>query len=348
MPATRRVWPPRDAKPLLVNQLVRLHKISEQEDPRPPEDEMALLWYSNDDDRQAWSAALRRLEPDLDIRVHTDPGNIGDIEAALVWLPPPGMLAGLPNLKAIFSLAAGVDAMLGDPSLPADVPLCRMIDRSLTDGMTEFVLARVLHYHRDMHIYAAQQRRAEWKLHLPRPPFERRVGVMGLGELGTATARRLVANGFSVSGWSRSRRDVEGVTCHAGSEAFGTFLEDVEIVICLLPLTKETEGLLDDRFFRALPEGAFLVHVGRGRQLVPGALLGALESGQLAAATIDVTPDEPLDPASPLWRHPGIDITPHTASYCHPTTAAENVIANLRRLRRGEPLEGVVDRSRGY
>ncbi|MEZ5824683.1 MAG: glyoxylate/hydroxypyruvate reductase A [Geminicoccaceae bacterium] len=309
---------------------------------------MALLWYSNDDDPQSWGEALRRLEPDLDMRIHPDMGDTDEIDTALVWLPPPGLLANLPNLKAIFSLAAGVDAMLRDPSLPANVPLCRMIDRSLTDGMTEFVLTQVLRYHRDMHLYAAQQRRAEWKLHLPRPPFERRIGIMGLGELGTATAKRLVANGFAVSGWSRSPREIEGVTCHAGKDAFERFLGEAEIVVCLLPLTAETEGLLDGRFFAALPEGAFLIHVGRGRQLVPEALLAALESGRLAAATIDVTPVEPLDPGSPLWRHPGIDLTPHAASYCHPATAAENVIGNLRRLRRGEPLAGVVDRERGY
>ncbi|MCB1970600.1 MAG: glyoxylate/hydroxypyruvate reductase A [Geminicoccaceae bacterium] len=308
---------------------------------------MALLWYSNDDDPASWEAALKRLEPDLDFRIHPDLGDVGDIEAALVWLPPPGLLASLPNLKAILSLAAGVDAMLQDPSLP-DLPLCRMIDRSLTDGMTEFVLAHVLRYHRDLHIYAAQQRRCEWNLHLPKPSFERTVGIMGLGELGTATASRLAANGFAVRGWSRSRKVIDNVECFAGTSALGDFLSGCEMLVCLLPLTSETENFLDASLFARLPRGAILIHVGRGRQLVERDLINALDRGHLAAAALDVTPVEPLPAQSPLWRHPAIDLTPHAASYCHPSTAAENVIDNLRRLRRGDELRGVVDRSRGY
>jgi glyoxylate/hydroxypyruvate reductase A len=305
------------------------------------------LFYSQDDDPDAWGRALLGLMPELDFRVWPAIGDPAEIDMALVWLPPKGLLQGLPNLKAIFSLAAGVDAMLAQDDLP-DVPLCRLIDPSLTRTMAEFVLANVLYYHRDLDRFARQQAAASWDLVLPTAAAARTVGVMGLGELGSATAALLQAHGFRVQGWSRSPRQLDGITTYAGEAGFRPFLEGSDFLVCLLPLTAETAGMLDARVFAHLPEGAVLIQVGRGRQLVPADLIAALDSGRLRGALLDVTPEEPLPPESPLWRHPGIRITPHAASYALPETAAETVAANIRRLAKGLPLEAVVDRDRGY
>lgn len=308
---------------------------------------MALLFYSADDDAVAWRRALRYHVPDLDFRVWPETGDPAEITMALVWLPPPGLLQSLPNLEAIFSLAAGVDAMLAQPDLP-DVPLCRLIDRSLTTTMSEFVLANVLYYHRDFDRFAQQQVAGRWDLVLPEPASSRTVGIMGLGELGRDAAELLLAHGFRVRGWSRSRRSLDGVEAFAGSAELQPFLGECDYLVCLLPLTVETEGMLNAQLFAALPEGAVLIQVGRGRQLVPADLIAALDSGQLRAALLDVTPEEPLPADDPLWRQPGVRITPHAASYALPETAALTIAANILNLRAGRPLEGVVDRTRGY
>ncbi len=308
---------------------------------------VALLFYSRDDDAVAWRKALQDRLPDLDFRIWPETGDPAEITMALVWLPPAGLLQSLPNLRAIFSLGAGVDAMLAQPDLP-DVPLCRLVDRSLTTTMSEFVLANVLHYHRDLDLFAAQQAAARWRLVLPRAPASRTVGVMGLGELGSDAARRLLVNGFRVRGWSRRPKRLDGIETFAGAEGLGPFLAACDYLVCLLPLTAETAGILNADLFARLPEGAALIHVGRGGQLVPADLLAALDRGHLRGALIDVTPVEPLPPDDPLWRHPGVRITPHAASYALPETAAETIAANIERLRRGEPLLARVDRERGY
>lgn len=306
----------------------------------------ALLFYSPDDDPEAWRRALLGRLPDLDFRVWPDIGDAAGIAMALVWLPPEGLLQDLPNLQAVFSLGAGVDAMLAQPDLP-DVPLCRLIDRSLTTTMSEFVLANVLYYHRDFDVYAQQQLSARWRLRLPRPAAARTVGIMGLGELGRDAAQLLDAHGFRVKGWSRGRRQLNGIETFTQDE-LERFLKDLDYLVCLLPLTSETERILDARLFALLPKGAVLIHVGRGRQLVPEDLMAALDTGRLRAAHLDVVPEEPLPPEDRLWRHPGIRITPHAASYALPETAAETVAANIRRLRDGQPLLALVDRQRGY
>ncbi len=309
---------------------------------------MALLFASPDDDPIAWREALRRRLPDLELRIHPEIGDPRDIEAALVWLPPPGLLASLPNLRAIFSLGAGVDRLLEDRSLPAHLPLCRMVDPSLTASMAEFVLLHALRYHRDLDVYEAQQRRALWRLRLPKPPSATRIGIMGLGELGAAAARLLVVHGFRVKGWSRTRKRIEGVESFAGSEELAPFLADLSVLVCLLPLTAETRGILNARLFARLPAGARLVNLARGAHLVEEDLVGALESGQLAHATLDVFREEPLPPTHPFWSHPRITVTPHVAAYSLPETGAELVAENWRRLQAGEPLLHVVDRARGY
>jgi glyoxylate/hydroxypyruvate reductase A len=308
---------------------------------------MALLFYSVPDDPAAWRHELLKRIPDLDFRVWPDQGDPGEIDSALVWRPPPGMLAALPNLRAVFSLAAGVDAMLADTTLPP-VPLCRLVDPQLTGSMSEFVLLLVLRYHRRLERFAAQQRRALWHLEMARPAGTTRVGVMGLGVLGADAASLLVRHGFAVSGWSRSARSLPGVTCHAGAAGLGPFLAEADILVCLLPLTPETEGILSRDLFARLPRGARLINVARGRHLIGADLIEALDTGQLGHASLDVFDPEPLPPEHPFWRHPRIDVTPHVASNILAETGADGVAENILRLRRAAPLLNVVDRSRGY
>lgn len=308
---------------------------------------MALLFYSNEDDPVAWGGELRKRLPDLDFRVWPETGDPAAIDSALVWLPPPGMLASLPNLRAIFSLGAGIDGFLRDPSLP-DHPLCRMIDPALTTSMTEFVLTTALWYHRRLDLFAAEQAAGQWNQVLARPAAETRVGVMGLGVLGTAAAEGLRRHGFTVRGWSRQARPIEGVATFSGAEGLDAFLGETDILVCLLPLTPETENILDAGLFAKLPSGARLLQVGRGRHLVDEDLLAALDSGQIAHASLDVFRREPLPHEHPFWKHPKVRMTPHIASYSLPSSGADIVAENLRRLADGRPLLHVVDRRKGY
>jgi glyoxylate/hydroxypyruvate reductase A len=308
---------------------------------------LALLFCSNEDDPVAWRAALLERLPGLDFRVWPDAGSTGEIDAALVWLPPPGLLASLPALRVVLSLGAGVDRMLADPTLP-DVPLCRMVDPSMTTSMSEIALLHVLRYHRDLDTYERQQRGALWRFALPKPPRATTVGVMGLGVLGTDAAVTLARHGFAVRGWSRSPKTIAGVACHAGDAGLAPFLDRLDIMVCLLPLTAETEGILDARLFAHLPAGARLVNLARGRHLVEQDLLDALATGRLAHASLDVFTAEPLPRDHPFWRHPRITVTPHAASYSLPETGADIVVENLRRLAAGAPLLHTVDRARGY
>lgn len=308
---------------------------------------MAVLFCSPDDDPLAWRKALRAQIPDIDLRFWPDIGDPQEIEAALVWLPPPGLLAVLPNLRAILSLGAGVDSLLADPTLP-DLPLCRMVDPSMTAGMAELVLTLALGYHRRLDLYEAQQHRRLWRMVLPQPASATRIGIMGLGELGGAAARLLARHGFTVRGWSRSARQVEGVTGFVGAAELDGFLHGTDILVCMLPLTADTENILDARLLALLPRGARLVNVARGRHLVEADLLAALDDGHIAHATLDVFRTEPLPAEHPFWGHPRIRVLPHTASYSQAEVAAGMVAENLRRLESGRPLLHLVDRSRGY
>ena len=308
---------------------------------------MALLFVSKVDDPQEWRAELTRRLPDLEVRVYPETGPVDEIDMALVWLPPRGLLASLPKLRLILSLGAGVDAMLADPTLP-DVPLCRLVDESLTRTMSEFVLLQVLRYHRELDHFARDQRVQRWHLRIPPPTSQRRVGILGLGVLGTHAAITLRDHGFSVRGWARSPKSIDGVSCFAGREQLGEFLSGTDLLVCLLPLTDETRGILDRELFAQLPKGARLIQVGRGGHLVEADLLDALESGQLGGATLDVFSTEPLPAGHPFWSNERIDITPHAASYSDPSFGAGVIADNIVRLREGRPLQNVVDHARGY
>jgi len=309
---------------------------------------MVLLYRSSSDPAALWLAELRKFIPELEMRVFPEIGDPRDIDAALVWKPQPGLLASLPNLKMIASLGAGVDHLLEDATLPRHVPIVRLVDPYMTEAMSEYVLTQVLRLHRQDFAYRAQQREHVWR-ELPQPnAFERRVGVLGLGELGSDAARKLAVLGFSVGGWSRSERRLPGIVSFHGPEGLMALARRSEIVVCLLPLTRETTGILDAKLFAAMPKGAAIVNAARGRHLVEADLLTAVESGQLSAAVLDVFSEEPLPQTHPFWHHPNIIVTPHAAAATHAPTAAAGVAENLRRLADGRPLINVVDLARGY
>jgi glyoxylate/hydroxypyruvate reductase len=309
---------------------------------------MVLLYRSSSDSAALWLAELRRHIPELEMRVVPEIGNPKDIDAALVWKPPAGLLASLPNLRMIVSLGAGVDHLLGDATLPRHVPIVRLVDPYMTEAMSEYVLTQVLRLHRQDFAYRAQQHARVWR-ELPQPnASERRVGVLGLGELGSDAARKLAVFGFSVAGWSRSARRLPGIESFHGREGLMALAGRSDILVCLLPLTRETEGILDARLFAAMPKGAAIVNAARGHHMVEADLLAALETGQLSAAVLDVFSQEPLPQTHPFWRHPKIIVTPHAAAATHAPTAAAGVAENLRRLADGRPLINVVDPALGY
>jgi glyoxylate/hydroxypyruvate reductase len=309
---------------------------------------MALLFRSSVDSAARWSGQLARLMPELDIRTWPQIGNPAEIDYALVWRPEPGLLASLPNLKLILSLGAGVDHILCDPSLPRGVPLLRLVDPYLTDAMSEYVVLQVLRLHRQDLDYHAQQQVEIWRELPQKNAGERPVGILGFGQIGQDAARKLKGLGFPVSGWGRRERTVAGFPTFAGADGLPQLLAESEILVCLLPLTTETHGILCARTFAALPRGAGLVNAGRGRHLVEEDLIPALDGGQLSAAALDVFRDEPLPPGHPFWRHPRILVTPHIAGTTNPVTAAPIVIDNIRRFEAGRPLLNRVDPAQGY
>ena len=304
--------------------------------------------YKSDPVRgRQWAEVFRQHAPDIDFRIWPDIGDPLRVRFLAAWEPPADIATQFPHLEVLFSSGAGVD-QFNFAALPPTLPVVRMVEPGIVRGMVEYVTNAVLSLHRDIPAYRRQQQAEQWRPLPVRPANERRIGVLGLGSLGQAVLAQLLGFGFDCAGWSRSQHHIEGVQCHAGSDGLRDFLARTEILVCLLPLTGETRGFLDARLFAMLPQGASLVHVGRGPQLVEADLLAALASGQLAEAVLDVTEPEPLPAEHAFWRHPRIRLTPHIASMTQPLSAAEVVIDNLGRFERGEAMLGLVDRARGY
>ena len=309
---------------------------------------MALLMKTDTDRGPWWRAEFAKTLPDLEFRIYPATGKIEEIEYALVWKPPHGLLKSLPSLRAIFSLGAGVDHVFADPQLPEGVPIVRLVDPQLTRQMTEYAVLHTLRFHRQAPGYEAQQRERVWRELPQKQTAERRIGVMGLGEIGGAVARALVGFGFEVAGWTRSPKAIDGVENYAGRTRLAAFLARSDILICVLPLTSDTTDILDARAFAAMPRGAFVINIGRGRQLVETDLLAAFMSGQIAGAALDVFRTEPLPADSPLWSHPAVTVTPHVAAMTDPRSAVQQVADNIRRIRAGQKPINIVDPRAGY
>ncbi len=309
---------------------------------------MAILYADDPADAADWAKAIRALDPALDLRFWPDFGAADEIDFVIVGSKAPADLRQFPNLRAIQSTWAGVNLLLGDDGLPPERPLARMVDRGLTVSMTEYVVYHVLDHLRQGPRLRAAQRARRWIEVEERHPRSVRVAILGLGVLGTDAAAKLHALGFPLRGWSRSRKDLPGVTCFAGRDRLAACLDGVEVLICLLPLTDDTRGILDRAVFAALAPGAVLIHAARGAHLVEADLLDALAAGRLSRAVIDVFAPEPLPAGHPFWRHPAVTVTPHVAAITRAGTGAEDIVANYRRARAGEPLINQVDRRQGY
>ena len=316
----------------------------------------ALVYISPDDPAERWRDALIPVLPEVDFThdFHVWPDGMNglddprNVDIAIVWRPNPGALKHFPNLKAVINLGAGVDTILADDTYPEGVPLVRMIDPDLTRHMTEFVVHRVLHFHRKFHDYDQMQRDHNWHELTQDDTLKKRVGILGLGTLGADAARHLVPFGFRIAGWSRTEKHIEGVQSFYGQDGLKKFLARTDILICLLPLTPKTQGILNTETLSYLPIGAYVINSGRGHQIVEDDLVVALDSGRIAGAALDVFCTEPLPSSSPIWDHQKIIITPHIASLSSPQSAARDIAENIRRIRRGETPNDLIDMNAGY
>ncbi len=314
-----------------------------------------VVLLSTVDDPDQWRALLSRELPGLNLRLYAgdevrDPESI---EVALVWKPPPGALSRFPGLKLIHGLGHGVDYLFDDPELPAVVPIARLVDPALIAQMSEFVSALALWRHRRFDEYAELQRDACWHKLPPTRTSDTRVGILGLGAIGADIAGKLRALGFTVQGWSRGRaadrpKHLDGISCHSGPAGLSACLSVSDILVCVLPLTPDTRGILNAANLARLPRGAYLINIARGGHQVETDLIEALDSGHLSGAALDVFDTEPLPAEHPFWRHPGIRVTPHISGPTVAESAARLVAVNIRRVLSGQPPLHRVDIDRRY
>lgn len=310
---------------------------------------MAVLLSTKEHTMAWWKRSLLAVDPTLDIRLFPDAGDPADIEAAVVWTAHDmAELKRYPKLKLIVSMGAGVDHLFRPPGPPPGVPVARLVDVLLTSAMSEWVLLNVLRFHRQDAEYRAQQAARVWE-ELDAPvTSETAIGILGLGELGTDAARKLRMLGFPVMGWTRRPKQVEGVENFVGADGLLAMAAKSRMLICLLPLTPDTRGIVNARLLAALPRGAFVLNAARGGHVVDADLLAALDSGHVAAAALDVFTPEPLPPEHPYWGHPKVVMTPHAASITIPESVAPQVVENIHRARAGRPLINLVDFAAGY
>jgi glyoxylate/hydroxypyruvate reductase A len=308
----------------------------------------AIAFISEWDNGERWRGEIERHIGASDWRNWPQLGRFDDIEVALAWAPPGGLLATLPNLKLIVSLGMGVDHLLKDDALPQGIPITRIHDPQLIEQMVEYALLASLRVLRLSDDYDALQRQGKWQRLELREAKDCRVGVMGLGAIGQQVAQAHLTAGFSVRGWARRAHKIDRVECFHGNGGLAPFLSGTDLLICVLPLTAETRGILHARTLALLPRGAHVVNIARGGHVLDADLLAALDSGHLAGATLDVFNAEPLPADHPFWRHPRIRITPHIAGQTNARTAAPGVADNIRRLRSELPLQNLIERSAGY
>lgn len=303
--------------------------------------------------QESWAAAVRAVQPRREIVLWPDMPDRSVVAYALVFQPPLGIFNGLDNLRVVFSMKAGVELLVSRDDIPANIPIVRIVDPYLTQRMTEHVVLQVLMHHRRQRLYDMQQAARRWQV-APQPAaHEVRVGIMGFGALGQGAARVLAALGFDVAGWSRTRHEVAGVRSFAGKEELVAFLSRTDILVCLLPQTPATFGMLSMPLFRRLARNGklgapILINAGRGGVQVEADIIAALDDGTLGGASLDVAEPEPLDPQSPLWQRRNVIITPHIGAFSIGRELVPGILSQIEAFERGEPLTNVVDRQRGY
>jgi glyoxylate/hydroxypyruvate reductase A len=291
---------------------------------------------------------MHKLDPSLDIRVWPDVGNPADVDIAMVWKMPHGELAKFPNLKLIMSMAAGVDHVLGDPDMPRQVPLVRVTDPHMARSMSHWAAMNILRLHRETAYYEDLRSRREWA---PERAFDTsavQVGILGLGYLGTHVGKMLQGMGLKVQGWARSAKSIEGIKSFQGTDGLHEMVATTNYLLCLLPSTPETEGVMNADLFARMPKGSYVLNCGRGAQLVEPDLTAALDSGQIAGAALDVFTIEPLPQDHAFWTDSRIIMTPHHAAEVYPPAVAATFLDNIQRSREGRPLNGLVNLKIGY
>lgn len=303
---------------------------------------------------EQWVEMVSAEAPDKTITTSTADQDLAEVRYALVWKPDPGLLGRAPKLEVIFNLGAGVDAILADETIPKHIPIVRVVDPNLTGRMSEWIALQVLLHHRQALHFMRQQRQRIWKDVLNQPAAQHvTVGVMGLGELGRDAVGVLKALRFDVIGWSRTPRAVAGIETFHGRDGLERFLGKTDILVCLLPLTAETRGMLNMTLFRKLKRngplgGPFLINAGRGAEQVEADIVAALNDGTLKGASLDVFEVEPLPADSPLWSHPNCIVTPHNSADSEPKALTAYIVGMIRDYEAGKPLRNVVSRERGY
>lgn len=306
---------------------------------------MSLAIISPGRNPKVWIDALTFHNPEISIQVYPQIDRPEEVEMALLWQHPPGFLSTLPNLKLISSLGAGVDHILSDPTLPADIPIVRIVDEKLTWSMTNYVVMGVLNFHRQITRYQADQKRKVWDM--SHPEIGVKVGVMGVGALGGDVLDKLHYMGFPVFGFGfTEKKDFRHP--YFFKDRLQDFLNEINVLVCLLPLTPDTENILNRSLFQKCNPGTYLINVARGKHLVEEDLIPALDEGYLSGALLDVYRKEPLPESHPFWEEGRIQLTPHIASVTNPQAAAPQIIDNFRRLQANQTLLNIVNREKGY
>ena len=309
---------------------------------------MKIIFYSPEKNSRPWLDELRAVLPDADVWAWAPVCAERQADYAVLWAPPPELFASQSRLKAIFNIGAGVDGVMKLPNLPDNVPIVRLNDAGMAVQMAEYVCHALFRHTRRFDVYEVHAKNREWKRE---PPIERAafpVGVMGLGDIGARVAQAVAAFEYPVFGWSRTLKSLPGITTFAGKEGIDEFLRCVRVLVCVLPLTPGTEGILNAATLSALKPNGYLINVARGKHLVDGDLLTALDKGHLAGATLDVFRDEPLADGHAFWAHPKITVTPHISAITLRAESVLQIAQKMLAMERGERVDGVLETARGY
>lgn len=309
---------------------------------------MAIVIIRQDNKIDLWKKALLEADPNLDVYSYLEEHPKEEITMAIIWKHPVDSLSAYPNLECIASAGAGVDYIFEDPTRPTDIPITRIVDPFLASDMSEHVLAVVMAHIKHLNIYKLKQVANVWEPVDYQRIKDVTVGILGLGELGALTASDLTKVGFKVQGWSRTKKNIEEVTTYYGQDELSEFLQSTQILVCLLPLTPATEGILNKDFLSQLPQHAYVINVARGGHLVDEDLIMLLDDGHLSGACLDVYHTEPLPKTHPFWNHKKVHMTPHYASVSDTDSVIPQLLENYKRLQTGDELQHQVNIERGY
>ena len=312
---------------------------------------MALLLASTDfwEDMDVWLKCLRLAMPEVDIRVYPDDGDVNEVEFAVVWKHPRGILKKYPNLKAILSLGAGVDHIISDPELPDGIPIVRLVDKKLTHEMCLHALHWVLHFHSGQYLYRSHQLKRQWIQQSSIQTEDRTIGIMGLGNIGRSIGELLVTQSFNVIGWGANQKSsLTDIKYCYGQDQLSDFLGRTNILINVLPLTSGTTNIITKKELSLLPKDSFIINIGRGGIINEDDLLTLLSEGHIKAAALDVFAQEPLPENNSLWDHPSVYITPHIAGQSNPNSAGQTISENIYRIQKGELPYPIYSRTNGY